>query len=772
MARILAQCEVLQDYCTFLLSSKLDEFTNENIRLIKLPLNEEQFLLIKELQCRPFLKIISAGSEDLHLQLYHYLSRLSVFSISKQSFITFIPEFTNDIHAAISIINALEDLFEYISTQGNAKSTPISIHSFQNQNSSGAIGLSDQIDLTQTFIDNSSDRVIAFDRQMTIIAWNKTLESALGIKKEDAIGKNFYEIFPDYVGRIGYINEVWKGEKVILKEMPYLRSNGYYDAEIIPLFDGNNQVAGALCYSRTVTERIETRQKLFEQENFIKSIADASPSFIFLYDLDKKGFVYANHTLYNFFNMSEEEILNANVDFLRNSFYPEDSEKILDIIQKYNTGKDGEIFYTEHRNYNPKGDLFWFGTTTRILKRKKDGSIKQILGISVDITEKKKMESLLEEKTRIFQHILDSIPVLVFWKDKKNNLLGFNKAYQKALNRTAEELLTKTADELYPDAEKYLIDDYEVINSGNPKLNIIESVFTPEGIFWAKTDKVPLRGLNGEIIGIIGSAIDITELVKTQEALHNLNAELEKRVEERTQELLIKNNELVKINNDLDNFIYTASHDLKAPVSNIEGLIFALKEMFDEGTINIEEARYITEMIIKSITRFKTTIQDLTDISKAQKNLTNDNETIKIKITLDDLKELLKNEIIGSNAVIHADYVKCPEINFSIKNFRSIIFNLVNNAIKYRSSERNPIIYINTYFQGKYAVLEVRDNGLGIPNDQLDKVFGMFKRLHDHVEGSGVGLYIVKRIIDNAGGKIEVESQVGQGSTFRVYFPV
>ncbi len=95
---------------------------------------------------------------------------------------------------------------------------------------------------------------------------------------------------------------------------------------------------------------------------------------------------------------------------------------------------------------------------------------------------------------------------------------------------------------------------------------------------------------------------------------------------------------------------------------------------------------------------------------------------------------------------------------------------MLSNAIKYRSPEREPQVSITCLTQGDYHVLTVQDNGLGMDMRQEEKIFALFKRLHAHVEGTGIGLYIVKKILENAGGKIEVESQVGIGSTFKVYF--
>lgn len=266
-------------------------------------------------------------------------------------------------------------------------------------------------------------------------------------------------------------------------------------------------------------------------------------------------------------------------------------------------------------------------------------------------------------------------------------------------------------------------------------------------------------------------------LLAHEQRLQEINTDLEKRVRERTEELLSKNKELEvinaelkKVNNDLDSFVYAASHDLKAPVSNIEGLLNTLIDALPPEAARDEMIEQVLQMISKSISRFKLTIQDLTDITKIQKNFEEELEFVDLNEAIEHVKVNLRDQIVSSGAKILVDVTDCPQIKFSKKNLNSIIYNLLSNAIKYRSPKRVPEIYIGTKTDDEYVILSVRDNGLGFhPGDKL-KIFSMFKRLHDHVEGSGVGLYIVKRILENTGGKIEVDSEPDIGSHFKVFF--
>jgi two-component system sensor histidine kinase/response regulator len=268
------------------------------------------------------------------------------------------------------------------------------------------------------------------------------------------------------------------------------------------------------------------------------------------------------------------------------------------------------------------------------------------------------------------------------------------------------------------------------------------------------------------------------ELIAHEQMLKEVNAALESRVKERTAELEIKNKELEltnvqlrKVNEDLDNFVYTASHDLKAPILNIEGLLITIMEVLKDEVEGNQDASELFHMIDISINRFKSTIHDLTEITKIQKNIDEEEkQLIDCRELLEDVKLGIRDLILEANAEICMDFRECPTIRFSRKNMKSIVHNLLTNAIKYRSPERQAVIEIKTEGKKDKCILSFKDNGLGMDLTNESKIFSMFKRLHTHVEGSGIGLYIVKRIITNAGGKVEVFSEVGKGSVFKVYF--
>ena len=290
----------------------------------------------------------------------------------------------------------------------------------------------------------------------------------------------------------------------------------------------------------------------------------------------------------------------------------------------------------------------------------------------------------------------------------------------------------------------------------------------------------PLYDAAGQVMGVIDVAVDVTEQVQARQQVERSQQQAQALVEELAaaneeikasiEELAESNGQLQRTNVDLDNFIYTASHDLKAPISNIEALLQGLLRTLPSKSLASGRAQGITSRMQESVERFKKTIANLTEVVKLQKENSGEAVAVNLAEVVGEVVLDLELMISSSGARLEVDVAGCPTLRFSEKNLRSVVYNLLSNALKYCSAERVAQVGIHCGSTPGYAVLTVVDNGLGMEAGRLDQLFTMFKRFHDHVEGSGIGLYMVKKMVENAGGKIEVESKLGEGSTFRVYF--
>ncbi|GAB2715580.1 hypothetical protein GCM10011495_22270 [Hymenobacter frigidus] len=346
--------------------------------------------------------------------------------------------------------------------------------------------------------------------------------------------------------------------------------------------------------------------------------------------------------------------------------------------------------------------------------------------------------------------------------------------------RTPAELLGRPVFEALPEARdqgfKELLD--EVRQSG--EAFVAEGV--PAQLLRGDTTQTvylnyvyqPLRDADGTVTSVAAVGTDVTAQVRDRQRVQELNdqlAAINGQLEASNAELATSNTQLTRTNVDLDNFIYTASHDLKAPISNIEGLLYLLQEELPTAVVQDQTVGPTLTRMLDAVERFKRTIDHLTEVSKLQKEHTPAADSVNLAAVVEDVRQDLLPLLQETGTRLVVDIAATPPIHFAAKNLRSIVYNLLSNAVKYRSPDRAPHVDVRAHIRAGHTVLEVHDNGLGLAPAQLPKLFGMFQRFHDHVDGTGIGLYMVRRMVENAGGRIDVHSQLGVGTTFFVYLP-
>jgi PAS domain S-box-containing protein len=346
--------------------------------------------------------------------------------------------------------------------------------------------------------------------------------------------------------------------------------------------------------------------------------------------------------------------------------------------------------------------------------------------------------------------------------DSEGTILATNMGMLNSYGYNSEEIVGKKFNILYtendrakkiPEMELATVlqkgsskdENYCVHKNGTYLWTLGESIFT-------KNDK-------GEIF-ILKIIFDINRQKLLEQHLIQSNNELNSTLHKLTQ-----------LNNDLETFVYTASHDLKAPIGNIEALIMTLQEELTEDSRQKTEVKEIISMIEFSITKFRTSISELAVVGKLKSEENEKEEVSEISFSeiLNDVKALLQLQINESKTIFEEDFSKAKSMRFSKKNLNSILHNLISNAIKYRHPDKQPRIRISTENIDDFILLKVSDNGLGIKDEDKGKIFSIYERAHDHVEGTGVGMAIISRIVNNNGGKIELESKVGEGSSFKVF---
>lgn len=255
---------------------------------------------------------------------------------------------------------------------------------------------------------------------------------------------------------------------------------------------------------------------------------------------------------------------------------------------------------------------------------------------------------------------------------------------------------------------------------------------------------------------------EVNEIIgKQRDEIQHQNEKLEEEVRKRTAELILYIRQL-------EQYSFVTAHNLRAPVARIIGLcqLVKMEKVHGGDTEGIIEKLIVASQELDLVFRELNAILDIRTFSMEIFSPVNLGEEVK------NILANLKYEIDQANAIIETDFSQVPVIT-SIKPYmNSILFNLISNAIKYRHLERRPVIKItSSKCQGR-ILITVADNGLGISQDYLDKIFQLYKRFHFHVEGRGIGLFLVKTQMDSLGGNVDIESEVGRGTVVRLWLDI
>lgn len=520
-------------------------------------------------------------------------------------------------------------------------------------------------------------------------------------------------------------------------------------ASIIGLFGGLLFTGLLSTLLLVVTGRTQQVERLISEKvdelGEIGSILEHSLNEIYILDEETLRFIHVNE--------SALRNLQYDMDELR-FMSPSDicaectQDKLLEYVKALTNGTAEKVnFRAKHLRKD--------GSSYEVevyLQRMQHRGQNVILAMAMDISDKAKVENSLQSQQHDMAVIFDNVPVRIWYKDDKNNILRLNKAAAEAMGgHTVEEFEGKSTYDLFPEmAKQYHDDDLEVISTGRPKLGIVER-FTPRDgmVGWSLTDKVPYYDPETGCKGVFAVSQDITERKIAED---NLEQAVEK---------------LTSSNEELERFAYIASHDLQEPLRMVRNFTELLEKRY--GSKLDDTAKSYIAIASSSAKHMQGLVDDLLDYARVEHTV-DKIEIVDPEHTLDYVKTSLHDRIIKSSAIISSD--PFPSISVNPISFSCLMQNLIGNGLKYHNPGTTPRIYVGVKEEPTEWVFSVNDNGIGMKEEYLSQIFQPFKRLHTREEyaGTGMGLAICRKTVENMGGRIWVESKVGVGSTF--YFTV
>ncbi len=530
---------------------------------------------------------------------------------------------------------------------------------------------------------------------------------------------------------------------------------------------------------------------LRESEDRFSKIFNASPSMIVISAVEDGRHYAVNGTWLQTLGYERHEVIGKTAHEIGMWVRPEDRSQYIDAFKENGKLRDYEVQLKmrngDIRIFSASCDATVFDSEPCLLtvfhditnRKKSEEALRQVneelerkvaermreLQRQVEETnqaraELEESERRLIEANRMMSVVLDSLPVHVFWKDRDLNFLGCNRLFaQSAGYETADQLIGKSDYDCgwRKQAKMYRGDDMTIIISETSKLGYEEPQTTPDGDdIWLRTSKTPLRNAKGEVFGVLGIFEDITARRVAENALEEAK------------------NEAEQANRAKSDFLTSMSHELRTPLNAILGFAQLLEH--DPRTPLTDGQQDSVNHIKSGGKHLLGLINEILELAKIEAgHLELDMESVRPHDVFHDSASMTQALAEKYDITLHVPALEqqCPNIFVDRMRFKQVLLNLLSNAVKY-NVQGGEVTLDCQATDGRLKIL-ITDTGAGISPDGLKDLFQPFARL-DHedseIEGTGIGLTITKQLVECMGGEIGVESELGQGTTFWVTFPI
>ena len=512
----------------------------------------------------------------------------------------------------------------------------------------------------------------------------------------------------------------------------------------VPVLDDNGQILEWVGTHTDITGKKQDQQALKMTQFCVDTATDAIS-----WVGNDLGFAYVNDAMCRCLGYSRSELLAMGVSDIDPNI---PMEGILQL--KKATKEQGAIkFETLHRRKD--GSIFPVEIVANYLQF---GELEYACCFARDITDRKLAESQLQKSYSLLQTVIEGTPDAIFAKDLHGRFLLVNSTTATIMGKLKEEILNKDDRDMFPAeiARTLRETDSQIMTTGENQV-IEEDIWTNGNLRTYLSAKSVWRDVQGNVIGLVGIARDITERKLAEQEIKKLNGDLERRVIERTAELIAANKEL-------EAFSYSVSHDLRAPLRGIDGFSQALMDRYSDQLE--DKAKHYLSRIRAGTQRMGELIDDLLTLSRVTRS-----EMRRQQVDLSAIATEIITELQQLEPAREVEFAIAPGliVNGDLQLCRVVLENLLNNAWKFTSAKIQTKIEFNVILQtdATFAYF-ISDNGAGFDMAYANKLFGAFQRLHSTSQfpGTGIGLATVQRIINRHGGKIWAEATVDQGATF------
>jgi PAS domain S-box-containing protein len=598
---------------------------------------------------------------------------------------------------------------------------------------------------------------------------NKAAEALNGLTTQEMAGRRLLHLFPGAKELFfaAYVQVVETGEPLD-REFQYTDAgrSGWFRCRAVKLGDG------LVLNTEDITERGNAERKIREQAHFIEQVTHATPDILCVLDIDTKTVTYTNRPVAHILGYTAKQAACMASPFLE-LLYEADIAHVTAHIEGMKTAADGEIREVEYRMKEAKGGLRWFNDRDVVFERNAAGVPVTKIGISQDVTGRRQQEDELFKNLNLLQQAED-LGGMGSWeyKIREDAMTWSEGMYQlfdlKPGTRVKKETyLDYVTKEEWPIAEGLL----KKLSHGVESFEDTLAINTKKGTRRVlKIKGIAVNDGEGKPVRMLGVDLDITELVKRAEQLKSVNRSLD-----------VRNKELEAKNEELASFSFIASHDLREPLRKIHTFSDWLLQREQE---NLSEPgqNYLKRMAL-AVERMDRLIEDVLVLTKLHA-ATLEKEPVDLNAVLHSVEAELAGPIKLTKTKVIAD--KLPVIAGNKTQLQHLFKNLISNAVKFQKEGAVPklvikneavhadeIIALGLNTEKAYFKICFTDNGIGFEKQYHQKIFAIFQRLHarSEYEGTGIGLTICKRVMENHEGTITVESTPGRGSTFCCYFP-